>query len=58
MDRAKFAYLAFVGGTGLNVWEIIKGANIILGLVGSVLMVAGGYYALRLKKREWEDKNR
>lgn len=46
----------FATGAAINIIEMAKAANVFLGLVGSILMVAGGYYAFRLKKREWDNK--
>jgi ABC-type phosphate/phosphonate transport system permease subunit len=54
MNRFNTAIATYTAGTSITAFEIIARANTILGLVGSILMVAGGYYAFRLKKREWE----
>jgi hypothetical protein len=55
MDKI-IAPFAFLGGSTMWIIEFIKGANLFLGLVGGVLMVLGGYYTFRLKKREWDEK--
>lgn len=54
MNRFNTALATFTTGTSITVFDLITRVNTILGLVGSLLMVAGGYYAFRLKKREWE----
>lgn len=54
MNRMYAAIAAFGGGTVLTIKELLTGASIIAGLLGSIFMALGGYYAFRLKKKEWE----
>lgn len=57
MNRMFAAVSAFGGGAILTVKELLTGASILAGLAGSIFMALGGYYAFRLKKKEWQDKN-
>lgn len=53
MNRMHAAVAAFGGGTVLTIKELLTGASILAGLAGSIFMALGGYYAFRLKQKEW-----
>jgi hypothetical protein len=54
MNRFNTALATFTTGTSITIFDVVARANTIIGLFGSILMLAGGWYAFRLKKREWE----
>lgn len=54
MNRFNLALGTFTTGSTITVFDLIARANAIIGLLGSLLMLAGGWYAFRLKKREYE----
>lgn len=50
--------VASFGGATVTVMEFLQGASLFLGCVGACFAIGGGYYALRIKKLEWEQKSR
>lgn len=48
--------LAAFTGLGITIIDFLHYASLVLGIVGSCLAIAGGWYAFRIKRLEWQEK--
>ena len=54
-EYLKVTQSLFWVGTGVVSVDLIHFSTGIIGILGAFFMAIGGYYHMRIKKREWED---
>lgn len=56
--RFATAITASLTGSGVSLLSFFQHVNVMLGFVAGIIGIVAGYYALRLKKAEWDEKQR
>lgn len=56
MDEYLKTQSLFWLGTGAVSVDLVHFSTGVIGILGACFMAVGGYYTMRIKKREWEDQ--
>tara|TARA_R110002074_G_scaffold14418_9_gene49798 strand:+ start:790 stop:963 length:174 start_codon:yes stop_codon:yes gene_type:complete len=54
-DYIKTQFLFWLG-TGALTIDVVQFSTGVIGIIGACFMAVGGYYHMRIKKGEWDDR--